>query len=367
MRVIVSAFSNLYTDQRIEKVCQTLYEQGYQVELIGNDWNDARTIERPYPVEKISLKSKTLRWAYLEFNFKLYKRLKKLADRNTILHANDLDALLPNYWVSHRLKIPFVYDSHELFTEMPSLNGRWTQKIWQGLEYYLMPKIVYMITTSHSYAQWFRKKYKKSPIVLQNFPRYSTTPPRQTLEKERNIIIYQGVINPSRGIDKAINAMQYIDNAVLKIVGDGPKKYDYEKLVLSKGLENKVYFLGKLSPRELQKLTSTADVGLSIEENGGFSYLYSLPNKISDYIQARIPLVSSNFPEMSKIHQQYTVGEQITSHRPKVIAQAIQKILARGKEYYLSDLETAAQHLCWEREEPKLIELYNKVLREKTH
>ncbi len=68
MKVIVSAFSNLYTDQRIEKVCQTLYDNGYQIELIGNDWGGNGAMERPYPFSRIHIKSKNLRGAYLEFN-----------------------------------------------------------------------------------------------------------------------------------------------------------------------------------------------------------------------------------------------------------------------------------------------------------
>lgn len=37
-KVLVSAFSSLYTDQRIEKVCKTLSDNGYSIDLIGNDW-----------------------------------------------------------------------------------------------------------------------------------------------------------------------------------------------------------------------------------------------------------------------------------------------------------------------------------------
>ncbi|WP_346729933.1 hypothetical protein [Chryseobacterium capnotolerans] len=76
-KIITSAFSNLYTDQRIEKVCRTLYENGYEIELIGNDWNGAEEMQRPYPFSRIHLASKSLKTAYFEFNWKLYHELKK--------------------------------------------------------------------------------------------------------------------------------------------------------------------------------------------------------------------------------------------------------------------------------------------------
>lgn len=76
-KVLVSAFSSLYTDQRIEKVCKTLSDNGYSIDLIGNDWGGNEKMERPYPFSRIELKSKSLKTAYFEFNWKLYKVLKK--------------------------------------------------------------------------------------------------------------------------------------------------------------------------------------------------------------------------------------------------------------------------------------------------
>ncbi len=81
-KIIISAFSNLYTDQRIEKICRTLYENGYEIDLIGNDWNGAEEIQRPYSFSRIHLASKSLKTAYLEFNWKLYHILKKKKSRS---------------------------------------------------------------------------------------------------------------------------------------------------------------------------------------------------------------------------------------------------------------------------------------------
>ncbi len=95
--------------------------------------------------------------------------------------------------------------------------------------------------------------------------------------------------------------MHDIEGAILKIAGDGPKKRAYEELVAKENLQDKVIFLGKLKPENLREVTKTADLGFSLEENNGVSYYYSLPNKVCDYIQSRVPLVMINFPEMQRI------------------------------------------------------------------
>lgn len=359
-KIITSAFSNLYTDQRIEKVCRTLHENGYEIELIGNNWNGAEKMSRPYSFSRIPLISKSLKTAYFEFNWKLYRQLKKKADCNTILYANDLDVLLPNYILAEKLKIPLVFDSHEIFSEMPAIQGRMSQKLWRYLEKKLVPGQQLMITASTGYACWFKKKYGVDPVVIQNAPRKLDF--RQNIpDNHPKIILYQGAINPFRGIDKAILAMKYLENVIFKIAGDGPVRKEYEALVSKENLQHKVEFLGRLVPEDLRKVTLTADCGMSIEENGGESYYYSLPNKILDGIQARVPVILSNLPEMQNIKRQFDIGETITSHQPEDIAKAIRMVLNKGRMNYLPELEKAADFFCWENEEMKLLEVFEKA------
>ena len=363
MKVLVSVFNNLSTDQRVEKVCRTLSENGFQPELIGNNWGGLPEMKRNYPFSRIKLKSKVLRFAYVEFQRKLYQELLRKADKKTILLSNDLDTVLPNYFISKKLNIPLVFDSHEIFTEMPAINGRFTQKIWRLVESFALPKLKFMMTASESYADWFAKTYKiERPVVVQNFPRKLANPQDYSQQNSPKIILYQGVINPSRGLDKMIPAMNSIENAELLIAGDGPKKSEYLALTKDLKLENKVRFIGKLLPEKLREITKNADLGLSIEENNGLSYYFSMPNKVSDYIQARIPVVVSDFPEMRKVIDNFHVGEKIRNHDE--LAEKVKIVLEKGKSYYENALNKAANELCWENEEPKIIQLFKKVVKE---
>ena len=156
-----------------------------------------------------------------------------------------------------------------------------------------------------------------------------------------------------------IPEMHKIENAELWIAGDGPKKTDFQELTKNLGLEEKVKFIGKLLPENLREVTQKADVGLSIEENNGLSYYFSMPNKISDYIQARIPVVVSDFPEMRKVADHFNAGEKIRNYSE--LAEKIQVVLTQGKQFYEDALNHAASQLCWENEEHKLLSLFNKI------
>lgn len=362
MKVIISVFNNLSTDQRIEKVCRTLHENGYQVLLIGNSWDGLPSLQRPYRCIRIPLHSRSLKMAYPEFNMKLYREILRNADAETIIVGNDLDTLAANYLASRKLRLPLLYDSHEIYTEMPSVQGRFVQKIWRSLERRIMPHIRYMMTASNSYADWFVKKYAiEKPVVVRNLPHFQGNGSVAGLANTPKIILYQGAINPSRGLDRVIPAVKHLPDAQLWIAGKGPKLEEYTQLVEKLNLTDQVRFLGSLLPEDLRRITAQADVGLSIEENNGLSYYYSLPNKISDYIQARVPVVVSSFPEMKKIVDTYQVGQCIDNHSEKEIAGKISAVLQLGKEYYRPALEQAAAELCWENEESKLLGLYQKI------
>jgi glycosyltransferase involved in cell wall biosynthesis len=301
----------------------------------------------------------------VEFNLKLYAYLKKKKSENCIFVANDLDTILPNYFLSKKFNIPLIYDSHEIFTEMPSLNNKWTKKIWQLVEKITVPNIKYMMCANDSYAEWYEKKYAiNKPVVVRNLPKRITNVKEENEDSSTKIILYQGAINPSRGLDKVIPAMKLIDNAALWIVGTGPKLEEYQGLSESLKLTEKIKFLGKLSPEKLREITPKASVGISIEENNGWSYYYSLPNKISDYIQSGVPVVCSNFPEMKKIINRFAVGEFIENHSEIELSNKINKVLALGKNYYKPALENASKELCWENEQPNLLALYNQVVQE---
>ncbi|PZU80945.1 MAG: glycosyl transferase family 1 [Chryseobacterium sp.] len=366
MRVIVSVFNNLYTDQRVEKVCKTLYDNGYQPILIGNNWMGTPEMDRAYPFHRVELRSKKLRFAYIEYQRKLYKELLKYADNKTILLANDLETIMPNYLISKKLGIPLVFDSHEIFTEMPTIQGRWVKTIWKRIESSFLPKVKRIITASSSYADWFVKEYNiNRPVVVRNLPRRIEF--EGTIENSKKIILYQGWLNYSRGIDKAILAMQSIENSELWIAGSGPLEAEFKEVAKTANVLHKVKFLGRLSPKELRRITPKADVGISIEENNGLSYYYSLPNKISDYIQSRVPVVVSNFPEMKNIVDNFHVGEVIENHSPEHLAEKLKIVLKKGKASYLHNLNVAADELCWENEEDKILKIFSECKRELEH
>jgi len=364
-KVIVSVTSDLVSDNRVHKVCTTLHNMSFQVLLVGRKLPKSLPIEtRSYKVKRFNLLFIKGPQFYASYNFRLFLFL--LFSKFDILLSNDLDTLPANFLVSKFKNKPLVYDSHEYFTEVPELINRPRVKtVWEWLEKKMVPKIKYAFTVCNSIAKIYEEKYGTLFKVVRNIPLSANNIlSKEKIDNPNKIILYQGAINIGRGLEQAILAMRFIENAKLIIAGDGDINTDLEKLVIKENLQSKIEFTGRLPLAELTKLTSKADLGLSIEEDLGLNYRFALPNKLFDYIHAQVPVLITNLPEMAAIVNQFQIGEITESLDPRHLAEKIIDALQNKEKRQLwkTNLLLAAKELTWENEEKVIQEIFERFL-----
>lgn len=363
---IISVVSNdIFTDNRVHKIALSLEANGYHVTVIGRRRKHAETINtRPYNVRRFQLvwNRGPLFYANLNIRYFLYLLRAKV----DIILANDLDTMPACYLAAVLRKKKLVFDSHELFSEVPELmNRRRVRKVWQMLENYYVKRVRLGFTVSNSIAQFYQNKYGVEMEVIRNVAAYRHR--HEVVEKVRpnevKVIIYQGVLNLGRGLELLIRSMVHLPGVQLWIIGTGDIDDKLKDLSAQMNITDRVEFKGRVSIYDLWKYTSQADVGVSLEEDLGLNYQFSLPNKLFDYIQARIPVVVSDLPEMSLVVSSYAIGRVLYQRTPEALAVILHEMLEEsGKtDMYRSGLELAANELCWEMEEIKLIKIFKRA------
>jgi len=367
-KAIVSVINDLVTDRRVHKTCTVLTEQGYEVTLVGRVLKNSLPLdERIYKTQRMKLWFEKGVAFYAEFTIRLFFFLLK--NKASLLVANDLDTLFPNYYFSKRRKITLVYDSHEIFCEVPELQETpLKKKIWERLEKSIVPKLKYCITVNQSIANWFNQKYKVDFKVVRNIPDKISVSSIKTraelnLPTDKKIILLQGAgINIQRGAEEAVEAMQYIDDAILLIIGGGDAVENLKLEVKRLKLESKVIMLPKMKPEELYQYTCNADIGLSLDKATNLNYQYSLPNKLFDYVCAGVPVLASPLTEIKSFIEKYNVGVFIENHTAKHIADKMNYMLT-SPDYSIwkANTKIAAQENSWETEKKVWVNLINEI------
>lgn len=356
-KIIISVTSDLSTDHRVQKTTQTLYEAGFDVLLIGRKTRKSLPFQAEYPFRQFRLLFNSSFLFYAEYNIRLFFLL--LFTKADIFLANDLDTLLANCLASRIKKKKIVYDTHELFTEVPELNGRnFVKCVWKKIEKYCIPMVNKSFTVCQSIADFYNQKYNTTMKVVRNVP--SCVLQKNGTSKlsfpGKKIILYQGALNIGRGIEWIINAMPLIKNAVLIIIGEGDISNDLKLQVEKKKLQNQVFFLGRISCKELPTYTIAADLGLCLLNNNSLSYYYSLPNRIFDFMYAKVPILASDFPEIKNIVKNYQIGKIVNNYQPEFLAKTISKML--NEKIADQNFENAIANFNWENEKKVLLSLF---------
>ncbi len=356
--VVIAVTNDLMTDQRVARVAETFWSQGYIVTLVGRFLSHSIPVNRNYKTRRFKLWFNKGPLFYANYNLRLFFFL--VFSKCRFVLANDLDTLLGAYLACIITRKKLIYDSHEYFTEVPELIGRkLQQKAWQMIEKWIVPRLTYTYTVSESIANAYNLQYKANFRVIRNLPVHKEIEP----SLKEKAIIYQGALNIGRGIELMIQCMPYLEGYQLWIAGTGDIDQQLKDLVSDIKMESRVKFLGRVSPDNLHSITTTAQLGLSLEEDRGKNYLFALPNKLFDYIQAQIPVLVSDLPEMRKVVLEYGIGEVLKSREPEEVAQQIKTMLndQEKQKIWSMELQKAAMELCWENEEKKLIKLIGEI------
>lgn len=266
--------------------------------------------------------------------------------------------------VTHGARL--VYDTHELETETVGSRGL-RRHISRVVERLLIPFCDAVSVVSEPIGDWYRGKYRLDRVwVVRNVPeRAENTPAPTFLLRERLgipesefVVLYQGLLAPGRGIQMLIDAFQNVRaDRHLVFLGFGPLEERIRQLATSRA---NVHFHPAVPPAELREFTASADVGLVQTEDTCLSYHLSLPNKLFEYIEAGIPVMSSDLPCTRAVVEEFKCGWVASG------SDAIREWANRLDRSSLAAMRRGAVeargHFDWRNEAKTMFTMYDHVL-----
>lgn len=355
MTIVCTVTNDLSHDQRMHRICTSLQEAGHSVTLVGRQLPTSPPLtEKPYRQLRLRCARNRGKAFYAEFNARLYRRLR--GEDFDLVYSVDLDTLLAGYFL-HFGGRKWVYDAHEWFSETPEVHHRPAIRMaWDRFGKWLVPKTDARITVGPALGGKLEDAYGVPFGTIRNVPYYNAGLKSEILE---GVILYQGMLNPGRGLETLIESMAYLPEEACWIVGDGPERKRLERLAATLQVSERVWFAGYRPPERLGELTRKAWLGVNLLVSDSPSYYYSLANKALDYVQAGLPSIQMDFPEYRALNETYDCYRLLPELRTDLLVAEVEHLRDHPEQYaeLRRNCRRAATELCWEREEQRLLTL----------
>lgn len=377
-RITMLVLNHYAPDPRVHRQAKTLAEDGHEVTVLAL-WDKGLAFQEivdGYQVVRLRLLSR--RWRnrhagpvlkYLAWVCGVWGWVRRHPAQIVAAHEANT---LPAAWLAASLfQGAMVYDAHELETgrqfHTPHLSSVY-HRIWALPERWFIRRAAAVTTVSPGISQALASFYGiHPPRVILNCPETVPLAAGSRLRRElgipenMKILLYQGGVVPGRGIREFLEAVQMTPGFCAVVLGDGPLLPELRRQARFRGWR-RVYLPGRAPARLLPEYTASADAGVALIQAVCKSYVLSLPNKLFEYIQAGIPVVGSRLPEISRIIDDYGIGEAASPDNPADIASAIRRLFDPDRHLAArQQVLSARKRFCWEHEAPRLKALYKNV------
>ncbi|MCQ4286356.1 glycosyltransferase family 4 protein [Pseudomonas stutzeri] len=290
--------------------------------------------------------------------------------RADVVHAHDVNTL-PTAWLAAVFSgAKLVYDAHEISTSREGYSS--FRRLVAVVEKALMPRANGTITTTVARAKFFARAYGiERPVVLQNRPRHqqfflASNRIRKELGLVRPwpIILYQGGVQQGRGLERLARVAADVSDAYFVFIGGGRLDTSLRCIVVKLQLEERVRFIPTVALAELPSYTASADIGVQPIENTCLNHYTTDSNKLFEYVQAGLPVVASDLPEIRRVVREHDLGLLVPPGDSAALSAALRELVANKskRQYYAAQSRKASAILSWESQEHELLALYERVL-----
>ena len=355
------------TDNRIfQKEVLGLKNAGFDISLIAQGDLDSKVNGIDIYAVPFS-KNRFDRFVFT--NFRILLRTIKINPQ--ICHFHDPDFIF-SAAILRMLGKKVIYDVHEDVPKqimskywIPKLLRNFIATLFNAIEKFLSYFFFhYVVTATDSISRRFSKD---KVVVVHNYPRLDECKDISTDYSNReNAIIYIGGISKIRGINEMIEAFLKLKTQNVKFYLAGP--FDNNELknnILDKinSIPN-IEYLGFLNRVEVARYLSQSRLGLVLfhpEPN----HIEAGPNKIFEYMSAKLPVLGSNFDLWKSIIINNNCGLLVDPLDSDKIAESIDWVLnnqEKAQVFGENGRNMVSTKFNWKVEENKLIGLYNKLL-----
>lgn len=284
-----------------------------------------------------------------------YQSLKQQTDATQfdVILANDIESL-PLAFFLRKPGTKIVFDAHEYAPRHFEDRLYW-RIFFQGFNIHFckkfIPRVDRMFTVCDGLAKEYQRNFGVLPQVMTNAAAYHEWEPG-AVDEHRIRLIHHGIATLSRKIENMIAMMQYTDarftlDLMLKVTSTASRKTkDYLQHLRSLAdVTTNVRVIPPVPSQEVVSFIRRYDMGIFILEPVNFNYTHALPNKLFDFVQARLGIGISPLVEMKKVVEEHCLGVVAVDYSPRALAEQLNRLHAEDIAGFKQHSHQAARQL----------------------
>jgi hypothetical protein len=278
--------------------------------------------------------------------------IRELKGKNyDLIISHDLD-LLPLVFRIKNKTTRVMLDAREYYPM--NFNDQWLWR-WQKrpVSEYLCREYLHrcdkIITVSDGLAGEYQRVYNIQPEVVMSLPARRDVQPSQ-LRSDQIRLIHHGVTGRSRKTETMIEMMDHVDERFTLDLMLAVTDIKYHKMIVSMAEKRKnVRVIPPVSMQEIVSTINHYDIGLYLLPPTNFNTKYALPNKLFEFIQARLAIVIGPSIEMQKIVEKFDCGIVSKDFNPISLANELNHLTSERIMYLKRNAQKAAEELNAEK------------------
>lgn len=221
-----------------------------------------------------------------------------------------------------------------------------------------------LITVSPGLQENYKSTFNLDTELIMSLPEYSENKSKQLQTTDKIKLVHHGGAKESRKIELMIDLMDKLDDRFeldLYLI-----KYHssyYEHLINLANQNGRVNIFKEIELENINDTLVKYDIGLIMFEPSTFNLEYSLPNKLFEFIQAGLSVVSFPLPNIKTVIETHNVGFVSPDYEVVSIANILNSITKDELYSFKFNSVTASKELNSETNNKKLKSIINKLLK----
>ena len=377
MKVLMFVSNPFTNDPRVYSEAKSLLQAGYEVTVIARDWqkqNPPR--ENLDGIEVIRLTTPlTSRHGFggplwngfglILWQWRAYRQALILNRKSSfdVVHCHDLDTLAIGIKLKRKLRLPLIYDAHEIYGYMMTRHfPRRIANTFLWLEKRLMRYVDHIINVVEPQKRYFEGITDKPISIIMNCKPLQSLEYQPPNNEATFTILYIGILHQGRAVLTLVDAVGELPDVRCIIGGIGLPSYVQALEDKCKAVPN-VDFIGRVPFHEVIPMTSKADAVFLMVNPQDPNNRMGLGNKQFEAMVCGRPIICTKGTYSGELTEEEEVGLTVEYDK-----EALKKAIVRLRDdaelrekLGRNALRAAITRYNWRREEEKLLELYGSI------